>query len=83
MPGSSEYGKTPQRWNFASRTNATNSSNSATLFTVLAAPTISKNLVTSFGGGVYVNTGFNYCYQQQWIQTRHGMRLRTVNVCAY
>jgi hypothetical protein len=34
-------------------------------------------------GGLYVNTGFNDCYQQQWIQTRHGMRLRTVNVCAY
>jgi hypothetical protein len=34
-------------------------------------------------GGLYVNTGVNNCYQQQWIQTRHGMRLRTVNVCAY
>ena len=21
--------------------------------------------------------------QQRWVQTRHGMRLRTVNVCAY
>ena len=34
-------------------------------------------------GGIYVNTGVSDCYQQQWIQTRHGLRLRTVNVCAY
>ena len=34
-------------------------------------------------GGLYINTGLSDCYQQQWIQTRHGMRLRTVNVCAY
>ena len=34
-------------------------------------------------GGLYVNTGVSNCYQQQWIQTRHGMRLRTVNVCGY
>jgi hypothetical protein len=34
-------------------------------------------------GGLYINTGVSDCYQQQWIQTRHGMRLRTVNVCAY
>ena len=34
-------------------------------------------------GGIYVNTGYTDCYQQQWIQTRHGMRLRTVNVCGY
>jgi hypothetical protein len=34
-------------------------------------------------GGVYVNTGGSDCYQQQVIQTRHGARLRTVNVCAY
>ena len=36
-----------------------------------------------FGPGLYINTGVSSCYQQQWIQTRHGMRLRTVNVCAY
>ncbi len=34
-------------------------------------------------GGVYVNTGGSDCYQQQMVQTRHGLRLRTVNVCAY
>jgi hypothetical protein len=34
-------------------------------------------------GGLYINTGVSDCLQQQWIQTRHGMRLRTVNVCAY
>ena len=34
-------------------------------------------------GGVYVNTVGGDCYQQQMIQTRHGPRLRTVNVCAY
>jgi Spy/CpxP family protein refolding chaperone len=34
-------------------------------------------------GGIYVNTGVSDCYQQQYIQTRHGARLRTVNVCAY
>ena len=34
-------------------------------------------------GGIYVNTGVSDCYQQQYIQTRHGVRLRTVNVCGY
>ena len=34
-------------------------------------------------GGVYINTGVSDCYQQQYVQTRRGMRLRTVNVCAY
>jgi hypothetical protein len=34
-------------------------------------------------GGVYVNTGYNNCIQQQWVETRRGLRLRTVNVCAY
>jgi hypothetical protein len=34
-------------------------------------------------GGVYVNTGINNCLQQQWVETRRGLRLRTVNVCAY
>ena len=31
----------------------------------------------------YINTGVSSCYQQQLVQTRHGMRVRTVNVCAY
>jgi hypothetical protein len=35
------------------------------------------------GPGLYINTGVSNCYQQQWVQTRHGMRLRTVNVCNY
>jgi Spy/CpxP family protein refolding chaperone len=34
-------------------------------------------------GGIYINTGASDCYQQQWVQTRNGMRLRMVNVCAY
>jgi Spy/CpxP family protein refolding chaperone len=34
-------------------------------------------------GGIYINTGVSDCYQQQMVQTRHGLRLRTVNVCAY
>ena len=34
-------------------------------------------------GGVYVDTGLNGCLQQRWVETRPGMRLRTVNVCAY
>ena len=36
-------------------------------------------------GGIYVNSGYGYndCIQQRWIETRRGMRLRTVNVCAY
>ena len=34
-------------------------------------------------GGIYVNTGINNCLQQQWVETRRGVRLRTVNVCAY
>jgi len=36
-------------------------------------------------GGIYLNTGYGYndCVQQRWIETRRGMRLRTVNVCAY
>lgn len=36
-------------------------------------------------GGIYLNTGYGYndCIQQRWIETRRGMRLRTVNVCAY
>jgi Spy/CpxP family protein refolding chaperone len=34
-------------------------------------------------GGVYINTADTDCYQQQMVQTRHGLRLRTVNACAY
>jgi hypothetical protein len=34
-------------------------------------------------GGVYINTGVSSCYRQEWVQTRRGMRLRTVNVCGY
>ena len=34
-------------------------------------------------GGLYINTGISDCYQQQWVQTPRGMRLRTINVCAY
>jgi hypothetical protein len=35
------------------------------------------------GPGLYINTGGSNCYRQQWVQTRHGMRLRTVSVCGY
>ena len=34
-------------------------------------------------GGVYINTGANDCYQQRMVETRRGLRLRAVNVCAY
>jgi hypothetical protein len=34
----------------------------------------------SVGPSFYIN---NSCYQQRWVQTRHGMRVRTVNVCGY
>ncbi|WP_065751358.1 hypothetical protein [Bradyrhizobium paxllaeri] len=34
-------------------------------------------------GGVYVDTGLNGCLRQRWVETRRGVRLRTVNVCAY
>jgi len=34
-------------------------------------------------GGVYVDAGFNGCLQQRLVETRRGLRLRTVNVCAY
>jgi hypothetical protein len=36
-----------------------------------------------FGPSLYINTGVSNCYQQQMVRTRHGLRLRTVNVCAY
>ena len=35
------------------------------------------------GPGLYINTGVSNCYRQVMVQTRHGLRLRTVNVCAY
>ena len=35
------------------------------------------------GPSLYINTGVSNCYQQRLVQTRHGMRLRTVNVCGY
>jgi hypothetical protein len=34
-------------------------------------------------GGLYINTGVSDCYQQRMVQTRYGLRLRTVNVCGY
>jgi len=36
-----------------------------------------------FGPSLYINTGLSNCYQQRMVQTRRGLRLRTVNVCAY
>jgi len=34
-------------------------------------------------GGLYVNTGVSNCYQERVVQTRHGLRVRVVNVCAF
>lgn len=34
-------------------------------------------------GGLYVNTGISNCYQERLVRTRHGLRVRVVNVCAY
>ena len=34
-------------------------------------------------GGLYINTGVSDCYQQRMVETRRGLRLRTVNVCGY
>ncbi len=34
-------------------------------------------------GGLYVNTAVDNCYQQRVVPTRHGPRVRVVNVCAY
>jgi hypothetical protein len=34
-------------------------------------------------GGLYINSGISDCYRQRMVQTRHGLRLRTVNVCPY
>jgi hypothetical protein len=36
-----------------------------------------------FGPGLYINTGYHNCYQKRMVETRRGLRLRTVNVCAY
>ena len=36
-----------------------------------------------FGPSLYINTGYNNCLQQRMVETRRGLRLRTVNVCAY
>ncbi|AWM09778.1 hypothetical protein [Bradyrhizobium symbiodeficiens] len=35
------------------------------------------------GGGIYLNTGVSNCYQERLVRTRHGLRVRVVNVCAY
>ncbi|MBP0111826.1 hypothetical protein [Bradyrhizobium vignae] len=34
-------------------------------------------------GGIYVNTGVSNCYQERVVRTRHGLRVRVVNVCPY
>jgi hypothetical protein len=34
-------------------------------------------------GGLYINTAVNNCYQQRVVPTRHGPRVRVVNVCGY
>jgi len=34
------------------------------------------------GSGLYISGGRD-CLQQRMVQTRHGLRLRTVNVCGY
>jgi hypothetical protein len=34
-------------------------------------------------GGIYLNTGVSSCYRERLVQTRHGLRVRVVNVCAY
>ena len=34
-------------------------------------------------GGLYINSGVSDCYQQRMVETRRGLRLRTVNVCGY
>jgi hypothetical protein len=37
----------------------------------------------AFASGLYINSVVNdNCFQQQMVPTRHGPRLRTVNVCA-
>jgi hypothetical protein len=34
------------------------------------------------GPGLYINTVTDDCLQQRMVETRRGLRLRTVNVCA-
>jgi hypothetical protein len=34
-----------------------------------------------YGSGIYISSD-NDCLQQRMVQTRHGLRVRTVNVCA-
>ena len=34
-------------------------------------------------GGIYVNTGVDSCLQERVVPTRHGPRVRVVNVCGY
>jgi len=36
-----------------------------------------------FGPSLTINTGYNNCWQQRMVETRRGLRLRTVNVCGY
>ena len=36
-----------------------------------------------FGPSLYINTGVDNCLQERMVETRRGLRLRTVNVCAY
>ncbi len=36
-----------------------------------------------FGPSLYINTGYNNCLQERMVETRRGLRLRVVNVCAY
>jgi hypothetical protein len=60
----------------------------ASLSIAAAAPASAHGFHGGWGhgygfGGLYINTGVSDCYQQQMVQTRFGLRLRTVNVCAY
>ena len=58
----------------------------ASLSVAAVAPASAHGFHSGWGhgfGGLYINTGVGDCYQQQMVQTRHGLRLRTVNVCAY
>ena len=37
----------------------------------------------AFASGLFIDSVTDNCIQQQMVPTRHGPRLRTVNVCAY
>ena len=39
--------------------------------------------IAAVGPSLYIISGVSNCYQQRLVQTRLGMRLRTVNVCGY